>query len=270
MCIHNTDNLNLTKISKGIAELVSHARLKSFTQVLAGFLSRYCSYDEITILACSPNEVPALVYPQGYENHTPMLQDYFNSEYLMDPSLNPEITGDRSVFRLTDLYQDSLTQDQFYRRYYQHLGYSDEVLLSIKVGNENRIIISLGRKTVLGKVSRRELNQLQDLYPMIKVLVQQFWLYQGDNYCGQIGEGDALGNALQSFGRGILTRREQEVSALILKGYSSKCIARNLDISVGTVKVHRRNIHSRMKTSTQTDLFKEFLAYLDGLISQAA
>ena len=45
MCIHNTGNLNLAKTSKGVAELVSHVRLKSFTQVLAGFLSRYCSYD---------------------------------------------------------------------------------------------------------------------------------------------------------------------------------------------------------------------------------
>ena len=68
--------------------------------------------------------------------------------------------------------------------------------------------------------------------------------------------------ALRTFGQGVLTRREQEITALILQGHSSQSIADQLNISVGTVKVHRKNIHSRLNTSQQSEIFTLFLNHL--------
>ena len=44
--------------------------------------------------------------------------------------------------------------------------------------------------------------------------------------------------------------------------HSSQSIADQLNISVGTVKVHRKNIHSRLNTSQQSEIFTLFLNHL--------
>jgi two-component system nitrate/nitrite response regulator NarL len=52
-----------------------------------------------------------------------------------------------------------------------------------------------------------------------------------------------------------LTQREREVLDLLAKGFSNKLIARELDLAVGTVKVHVKNLlkklglHSRVEAA---------------------
>jgi DNA-binding CsgD family transcriptional regulator len=44
-------------------------------------------------------------------------------------------------------------------------------------------------------------------------------------------------------GYAFLTRREKEVFALIVRGASSKAIAKNLQISIKTVETHRQRVN---------------------------
>ncbi|MBT6825500.1 MAG: helix-turn-helix transcriptional regulator, partial [Rhodospirillales bacterium] len=53
-----------------------------------------------------------------------------------------------------------------------------------------------------------------------------------------------------------------EVVSLILRGYSSISIGSMLDISVSTVKVHRKNIYAKLHISSQAELFSLFLPLL--------
>ncbi len=50
-----------------------------------------------------------------------------------------------------------------------------------------------------------------------------------------------------------LTPREQEILELIAKGYSNKLIARELNISVGTIKVHVKHILKKLKLRTRVE-----------------
>ena len=50
-----------------------------------------------------------------------------------------------------------------------------------------------------------------------------------------------------------LTPREQEILNLIAKGYSNKLIARDLDLAVGTVKVHVKHILRKLKLKTRVE-----------------
>jgi two-component system nitrate/nitrite response regulator NarL len=50
-----------------------------------------------------------------------------------------------------------------------------------------------------------------------------------------------------------LTPREEEILSLIAKGYSNKLIARELDISVGTIKVHVKHILKKLKLRTRVE-----------------
>jgi DNA-binding CsgD family transcriptional regulator len=50
----------------------------------------------------------------------------------------------------------------------------------------------------------------------------------------------------------------------VLQGHSTESIARHLDISPGTVKIHRKNIYRKLGISTQAQLFASFLRSLPG------
>jgi DNA-binding CsgD family transcriptional regulator len=66
--------------------------------------------------------------------------------------------------------------------------------------------------------------------------------------------------AFRSIGEGILTPREREVVELTLRGHSAEAIGQLLEISSGTVRIHRRNIYSKLRISSQGELFSEFIA----------
>jgi DNA-binding CsgD family transcriptional regulator len=56
-----------------------------------------------------------------------------------------------------------------------------------------------------------------------------------------------------------LTPRELDVVGLVLEGHSSESIANLLNISAGTVRIHRKNIYAKMRISSQRELFSIFV-----------
>lgn len=52
-----------------------------------------------------------------------------------------------------------------------------------------------------------------------------------------------------------LSVREIETARLILQGFSSKAIAQQMGISLGTVKVHRRNLYHKLNVNGHGELF---------------
>jgi two-component system NarL family response regulator len=61
-----------------------------------------------------------------------------------------------------------------------------------------------------------------------------------------------------------LSRREREVLRLIAEGTRSPSIAEQLNISLGTVEVHRRNIMRKLGLRTVADLTR--YAVREGLV----
>ena len=63
---------------------------------------------------------------------------------------------------------------------------------------------------------------------------------------------------LQQFGTSVLTPRERDVVQLLLKGYPSKRVARELGISGHTEQAHRKNIYQKLDLSSHSELFSLF------------
>jgi DNA-binding CsgD family transcriptional regulator len=255
---------SLSRMSKDIAALIDHSRLRSFPNALADFLSNICNFNSIIMVAYKTDFKPVMVYPLDKGQHSPTLRMYLDKAYVLDPLYNVIQSGNPpAVSRILDIAPDSFESTEYFQKCYQDFNFIDEINLIIPLDNELYLAITIGRTSNLNSITRAELNRLQDVYPVINALFRQFWLSQSHEYVKFERSEGAMQQAISTFGDGILTKREQEITGLILQGHSSKSISSLLNISLGTVKVHRKNIHSRLNTSSQSDIFTLFLTHLN-------
>jgi DNA-binding NarL/FixJ family response regulator len=64
----------------------------------------------------------------------------------------------------------------------------------------------------------------------------------------------AMQDALKIIGSEVLTPRELEVAAMLVKGASNKEIARSLELQEVTVKLHVRNLCRKLETKNRTQI----------------
>jgi len=256
-----TDSID-SKLNRQLASLIDHVRLAGFPNQLATYLEEVCLFDTCLMTIYHAERRPVLLYTETDDvSHT--LEQYLNSCYLLDPLFNAiQKDGFSGVSRLDAMAPDSFSQSEYYHTCYRDFGLADEINMVVALDDGYSFAISLGRKHGIGSITRAELNRLQEQYTVLAALIRQFWLSNADEFRPADKSRSTLTHALRTFGQGVLTRREQEITALILQGHSSQSIAEQLSISVGTVKVHRKNIHGRLNTSTQSDIFTLFLSHL--------
>jgi DNA-binding CsgD family transcriptional regulator len=72
----------------------------------------------------------------------------------------------------------------------------------------------------------------------------------------------SLDAALEGFGEGLLTPRENDVIGLVLYGHNTQSVAVQLGISADTVKLHRKHAYAKLRVSSQGELFFKFLEHL--------
>ena len=262
---HNTEYIS-ADILKDLAIVVNHLRVPSFATALADFLQHICHFDTIIMVSYKKSFKPIILHPKDRAEHSPTLHMYLTQAYILDPLFNAIQQGiGPGVSRLVEMSPDSFEQTEYYQSCYQKFDLVDEINLIIPLDNETTCAISLGRKTHIGLITRAEMNRLRSIFPMIEAIIKQFWLTQSRDYVEYKPSNGPIQYALKTFASGVLTQREQEVLGLLLRGHSSKSIAEELGISAGTVKVHRKNIHARLDTSTQAEIFTLFLNHLNAL-----
>ena len=262
--------LSLPELMKDIGHLSSHIRVPSFPSALEGVLSNLCYFDTIIVVTYKKALKPILIYPSDPSEQSATLRMYLNKAYLLDPVFNAIQNGITSgVYRLVDMAPDSFEETEYYQTCYRNFDLVDEINILVDLDKTTTCAVSLGRQKAVGSIRRTELNNLKTVFPVLEALIHQFWLSQSGEYVERAPTTGPLKHALKTFAQGVLTGREQEVLGLLLRGHSSKSIANELGISAGTVKVHRKNIHARLDTSTQSEIFTLFLNHLDSLDREA-
>lgn len=121
--------------------------------------------------------------------------------------------------------------------------------------------ICLYRQASRGGFSEEDCAMLRLIEPLVDSIYRRIW-----QHCPRrVQEGrkaSPLDRLLEGFGKGHPSPRECEVARMILKGHSSKSIARNLGISMTTVNTHRQNLYARLGLATQQELFFLFIRSL--------
>lgn len=203
------------------------------------------------------------------EERRGFVTDYQSGPYHLDPfykaSYDMVAPG---VYGIRDLAPDHFFLSEYYLSYYRNMGLADEVGFFSATEDGARIVVSLMRDRQGQRFSPSEKSSLQQFFPIVEAFVSNLWESSFSNAQGANGSApdEALNERLelsfQNFGSDTLTRREQQISQLLLRGHSSASIANELAISLGTVKIHRKNIYSKLDISSHSDLFTLFLSSL--------
>jgi DNA-binding CsgD family transcriptional regulator len=213
-------------------------------------------YESALVVLASTVHRPIYLYddlPEEFASESK--KAWFEDAYPLDPfyGLFIEKAPD-GIYRLRDLAPDNFFESEYYRSYYAQTGLTDEIGLMIKLDDDHAILVSLGNRNS----SPADAAQLADLQTVLPVLAGLCRRHQSAGV-GHINLSAPLDRAFRNFGRDHLSKRECEVVQLILKGHSSKSIARLLGISIDTVKVHNKRFHAKLDVSTQAELFSLFL-----------
>ena len=121
------------------------------------------------------------------------------------------------------------------------------------------LAISLERTPALPPYNPQDKSSLEAIAGTVAALVRKQW--PGGLSTGVVADTDLhtqVQKVLRQFGSSVLTPREREVVQLVLRGYPSKAVAKELGISNQTEQVHRKNIYQKLGLSSHNELFSLF------------
>lgn len=206
------------------------------------------------------------------------VDDYQAGPYLLDPLFiaDAEAHGP-GPHRVSDLAPDRFPQSQYFQSYYVQTGLSEEIAFFVPIEGATRVVISLMRDAAnLPPFATRETKRLGSIAPLVAAASAQNWKdielrFSGHRPNPRMSETERLlATAFHRFGEGRLTARESEIVELVLKGNSSEAIGKQLGITTGTVRIHRKNIYMKLNIGSQGELFSRFVASIPrGLADEA-
>ena len=235
----------------------------------AEFLPRLLDYLRIDVpfvgillLLLDEHNRPFHIYDTIRTPYRINLDMYLDGVYQLDPFYTYFCTHRKPGVKLIrDVAPDRFSQTEYYRRYYKNIELQDEMAIFTDLQDGRFLFFSIGRRASELRFRRSDLKAISRDLPVLAAICRQHfgeYSYNQESLSGNV-DGERLQYALERFGEAALTPREHEVAVCILKGHSSKSLAREIDISPETVKIHRRNLYRKLGISSQSELFLKFL-----------
>lgn len=249
-----------------LGEAVADAGSERGPRSTLAFIAALLPFSSSLTTVLHPDGRPILLHDDiSPERREMVVESYLRGAYLLDPFYRfvCRKPGTR-VLRLKDIQPDHFRKTEFFRSYYAHARLADEVGIIIERRDGSHIFVSLGLALGTGTFSRRGQERLVFFLPVIAALLLRNWDTDSSSDGARAavtpeGAHLALDDILVMKEFECLTTREREVVRFMLLGHSSKSIARCLDIALGTVKNHRKNIYRKLAIRSQSALFARFL-----------
>jgi DNA-binding CsgD family transcriptional regulator len=194
---------------------------------------------------------------------------YQAGPYLLDPFYHTAREARAGVFRMRELAPDRFFSSEYFRTYYSQTRLAEEVGFFVPLDEGITIVLSLMRREKTGVFPPQEFALLRDAEPFIAAYARHAWRdlvirFEAAEAKTNRGRWTEPTSAADRVWRKLnLTAREASIIELVLQGHSSESIGLKLDISTGTVKVHRRNVYRKLGISSQIQLLSIYLKGLE-------
>ncbi len=254
-----------------LAAVVTALRTPAYQERLVAALGRLVSFDFSVMFAYRGNERPIDLFDNfGAKRRQIFVTLYQEGPYLLDPFfLASRDNVPSGLYRLRELAPDRFYQSEYFRSYYTKTGLSEEIGFFVVLTEGVSVVMSLMRSGERQVFSEKEMERLRLVEPFVRATAEFNWQHLSEAFTAKVEEqGQAqsedilegyIDTLFQSSAPLLLSLREREVVGLVLRGHSSDSIAKRLGIAPGTVKVHRKNIYSKLGITSQSELFSIFL-----------
>lgn len=229
---------------------------------LANALCTLVSFDECRQMVYAGAASPVIVF-DSLQDHTYRtgLANYLNNSYLISPPYRMYRQGQFSgAYRLGDLAHLA-TREIDPKKYRisvlasEEIGYltegmpagNEELCVGLDMRDGACAMISLTRKRSTKGFQPSEMDRIGTVVPVLAAAFRRYWLR------ARVPESVAAATLKR------LSPREREIARLLVDGHSTLSISLRLDISVTTVKTHRKNIYAKLGISTQYELFSLYM-----------
>ncbi|WP_347901794.1 helix-turn-helix transcriptional regulator [Pseudomonas purpurea] len=248
---------------RSVGQLIDALDKPVFWTRLVRQLGQYVTFDSWVALLFNGEQAPLVFAECPSEDGRPdlLFQDYLKGLFLLDPFyLNCREHTRTGLYRLADVAPEHFEQTEYYQRYFRLNVVADEIQFNCLLEGERILCLSLGSKQ---HFDPEQMALLSLIEPWVLSLMRQRLAHDLREMPVQtapdIDWRARLVASVQQLNGVQLTARELDVGRLMLGGCSSKDIARKLQISVETVKVHKKHIYSKLGIKSQAELFSIFL-----------
>jgi DNA-binding CsgD family transcriptional regulator len=236
-----------------MGQLVSVMGKIEFEQEVVRILNDTVPFDHFTAYRYCRGEKPIpLFHTVVADRADHLVYHYAADAFRLDPfsfAANERSSGE-GVIALRTL-SPQFEKSEYFHNFYRDTHLSDEVGFLVRLSGDQSLVMSLLRDAGMPQFNQAERDQLCWREPLMRELFRQQWRQPK----GREPMQPAIVEAAHSGVAHLLSRREFEIVSLIVTGHSSEAIASILDISLGTVKVHRKNIYRKLNISSQNELY---------------
>ena len=256
------DNFSTVEWHAAVAKIIAADSDQETASALIEAIDAAVSHEGTCLLAfhkdASPDVIHHTLEPAGRKHY---VERYVAGPYLLDPLYQLAVQDKKpAVCRFRDQLPDRFRSSEYYRQYCEKTHLLDEMDYLKTVNDRTTVALVVGKRDRM--FSKAELLRLELMAPTVQASIAQVW-QQWEERQGSASTNDALHRKLidcfERFGESVLTDRERQTSQLLLRGHSSKSIARVLKIAPGTVMVHKRNLFAKLDISSQYELFSLFI-----------
>lgn len=249
-----------TKWHSSLAEVVDASDPDTVSARLVDLICATVSNSGTSLLAFHQDASPeVLAHSLAPARRRHFLDRYLAGPYLLDPLYQMALSAKKpSMCRFRDAQPDRFRSSEYYRQYVERTHLVDEMDFLQDVSPTTTLVIVVGR--VEKRFSKTELNRLYLIEPVVLAGMRRAW--EGRTADPDVPDRSIhqwLTECFENFGDDVLTQRERQITQLLLRGHSTKSVARELNIAPGTVMVHKRNLFSKLGITSQFELFSLFI-----------
>ncbi|CAE6942895.1 Helix-turn-helix transcriptional regulator [Pseudomonas marincola] len=265
-----TPSLGFQAWNVSVAQAVANVAQANFPAYLDAALSSLLPIECVLLGLECKGQPPQPIYQRGIpeiylENLT---SRYYARGYLLDPfCLAIENGLAQGFYPLAEIAPDNFFSSEYYKNYYLKCGAVEDSHYIIDLDDQRKLSLCVYQGCSGSRFSKSQLNLLRSAEPLVRELCLQFDRTGGLAQC--LPDEHAPSNlsrhiraAFMSFGGDGLTDREREIAHLLLRGHSVKSSAKVLEISPQTVRMHRKNLYTKLAVNSQAELFALFIDWL--------
>jgi len=243
-----------------VAQVLTACKKEEFCSILGEGLQSTACATAVFFMQFEDESDPKLLYSNLSGSKLQLAMQWFRERvHVLDPLGGIARHPPSCLYRAG--IEPVLQRPEHKATFSDFLSTENELRLIIYLSERTSIHIVLTRKNRAESFSEKDVASLVELSPFVKVVVENhFGGEPATSFNVKQNSPTCLRNLLRIFRNGALTAREIDIVELILRGKSSKTIARALDIQPGTVTNHKRNIYCKLAIESQGQLFDILLS----------